>query len=73
MKKLLGLLAVGGLMLIAAPAQHAQATSLINPGISAPAAADAAASGVTEARWHWRRHHHRHWRWHRHWRRHHHW
>jgi len=66
MKKLFGLLAIGGLIVIAAPAQHAQATTLINPGISAPAAAQVG-SGVTEARY-WRRHH-RHWRWHRRWHR----
>jgi hypothetical protein len=74
MKKLLGLLALGGLMMIAAPAQHAQATTLINPGIAAPAAADAAHSGVTDVRYHrghrWHRHPHsrrHHWHPRRHW------
>ena len=68
MKKLLGLVAVGGLVVLAMPSQRAEAASLINPAISSPIAAAAANSGITEVRWH--RHH---WR-HRHWRRHpHHW
>jgi len=61
--KLLGLVAIGGLMVLAMPAPQAEAASLINPAISAPIAHAAAGSGVTEVRWH---------RWHR-WHRHHHW
>lgn len=67
MKKLLGLVAIGSLMVLATPAQRAEAASLINPAISSPIAAAAANSGVTEVRWH-----RPHWR-HRHWRRPHHW
>jgi len=63
MRKLLGLVAIGGLMVLAMPAPQAEAASLINPAISAPIAHAAAGSGVTEVRWH---------RWHR-WHRHHHW
>jgi len=62
-RKLLGLVAIGGLMVLAMPAPQAEAASLINPAISAPIAHAAAGSGVTEVRWH---------RWHR-WHRHHHW
>ncbi len=67
-KKLSGFMAVAGLLLIAAPTEHAQASSLINPGIAA-AVQDSAASNTTEVRWH--RGWHRHFRWHhrRHWRR----
>ena len=71
MKKLLGLVAIGGLMVLATPAPQAEAANLINPAISAPIAA-AAGSGITEVRWrhHWRRYHwrrpHHHWR-RRHW------
>ncbi len=68
MKKLLGLVAIGGLMVLAMPSLPAKAASLINPAVSSPIAAAAANSGITEVRWHGRRHHH--WRrWHRrHWR-----
>ncbi len=79
-KKILGFLAVGGLLVLAAPAERAQALSLINPGAAA-AVQDDAGKLTTEVRWHrhhgWRRHYgwHRHWGWrrhhwhHRHWRR----
>ncbi len=66
MKKLLGLVAIGGLMVLAMPSLKAEAASLINPAISSPIAAAAAGSGITEVRWHryhWHRHHWR--RWHR--------
>ena len=78
MKKLLGLVAVAGLIWIVTPASPAQAVSLINPGIAASDAAKSE-SGVTEVRWRWHRHHRHHWRrWHHHrrwhWhRRHRHW
>jgi hypothetical protein len=79
-KKILGFLALGGLLAVAAPAERAQALSPASPGIAA-AVQDDSSKLTTEVRWHrhhgwrrhygWRRHHgwHRHhWR-HRHWRR----
>jgi hypothetical protein len=79
-KKILGFLAIGGLLALAVPAERAQALSLASPGIAA-AVQDDSGKLTTEVRWHrhhgwrrhygWRRHHgwHRHhWR-HRHWRR----
>jgi hypothetical protein len=73
--KVLGLAAVGAFLLAAAPAEHAQALSLINPGAATSVRDDAKVT--TEVRWHhhggW---HHRHWHhrhgwhhrhWHRHW------
>jgi hypothetical protein len=73
-KKVFGFLTIGGLLVLAAPAERAQALSLASPGIAA-AVQDDSSKLTTEVRWHrhhgWRRHHgwHRHhWR-HRHWRR----
>jgi hypothetical protein len=70
--KVLGLAAVGAFLLAAAPAERAQALSLINPGAAASVQEDAKVT--TEVRWHhgWhhRHWHHRHWH-HRHWHRHH--
>jgi hypothetical protein len=73
-KKVFGFLAIGGLLVVAAPAERAQAVSLASPGAAA-AVLDDSSKLTTEVRWHrhhgWRRHHgwHRHhWR-HRHWRR----
>ena len=66
MTKVLGLAAVGGLLVLAAPAEHAQALSLSNPG-AAVAIQEGSQQMTTEVRWHrWHRH-----RWHhrRHWRR----
>ena len=62
--KVLGLAAVGALLLLAAPAERAQALSLSNPG-AAVTVQDGSKQITTEVRWghHW---HHRHW--HRHWR-----
>ena len=65
--KILGLLAVGGLLVVAAPGQQAQAASLINPGIAG--AVQESTTLATDVQY--RRHHH-HYRHHRHWRRHHH-
>src|ERR1051326_3430261 len=67
LKKILGFFAIGGLLVLAAPAARAQALSLLNPGIAA--AVQDEAKVTTEVRWHhhhgWR---HRHWGWrHRHW------
>jgi hypothetical protein len=64
-KKILGFLAIGGLLVLVAPAERAQAVSLINPGIAA-AVQDDSGKLTTEVRWH--RHHWGHHRWHRrHW------
>jgi hypothetical protein len=76
-KKILGLLAIGGLLVLAAPAERAQALSLASPGIAA-AVQDDSGKLTTEVRWRhhgWRRHHgwHRHYGWHRHHWRHRHW
>lgn len=57
--KVLGLAAIGGLLMLAAPAERAQALSLANPG-AASAVQESSKQGVTEVRWHG---HHR---WHRH-------
>jgi hypothetical protein len=72
MKKLAGLFAIGGLLLLAAPAERAQAVSLLNPGVAA-AVQDDAGKLTTEVRWH--RHHgwRRHWGWRHHGWRHRHW
>jgi hypothetical protein len=66
MTKALGLAAIGGLLVLAAPAERAQALSLSNPGAAA-AIQDGSQQMTTEVRWH-RWHHHR-WHHHRHWRR----
>jgi hypothetical protein len=63
--KVLGLVAVGGLLMLGAPTERAQALALNNPGVAA-AVQDGPARMTTEVGWH-RWHHHRHW--HRHWRR----
>ena len=61
--KVLGLAAVGALLMLAAPAERAQALSLSNPGAAA-AVQDGSKQMTTEVRWH----HRRHWRhWRRHW------
>lgn len=74
--KVLGLAAVGGLLILAAPTERAEALSLASPGAAAAVQEDSK-QATTEV--HWGRHHHyrRHWhhRHHRHWhhRHHHHW
>lgn len=60
--KVLGLAAVGALLVLAAPAERAEALSLASPGAAA-AVHDGSGDITTEV--HWRRHHH--WRHHRHW------
>jgi hypothetical protein len=62
MMKVLGLAAVGALLVLAAPSERAQALSLSNPG-AAVAVQDGANSTVTQVGWH------RHGHWHRHWHR----
>jgi hypothetical protein len=65
MMRVLGLVAVGGLLVLAAPAERAQALSLSNPG--AAATIQDGSKQMTSTEVHWRRwHHRRHWR---HWRR----
>jgi hypothetical protein len=64
MTKVLGLAAVGALLVLAGPAERAQALSLSNPGAAA-AIQEGSQQVTTEVRWH-RWHHRRHWR---HWRR----
>jgi uncharacterized protein YraI len=74
MTKVLGLAAVGALLVLATPAERAQALSLSNPGAAA-AVQQATGPETTEVRWGhhhgWHRGGHRHHRWHhhRHWRR----
>jgi hypothetical protein len=62
--KVVGVAAIGALLMLAAPTERAQALSLSNPG--AAAAVHGSKQMTTEVRWHHRWHHHRHWR---HWRR----
>jgi hypothetical protein len=77
-KRILGFVAVAGLLMMAAPAERAQALSLSSP-IAAAAVQDESSKLTTEVRYHrhWgyhhRWHHHRHWGYHRHHWHHHHW
>lgn len=50
-KKLLGFAAIGGLLILAAPVDRAQALSLLNPGAAAAVQAGDTASAATEVRW----------------------
>jgi hypothetical protein len=59
--KVLGLAAVGALLMLAAPIERAQALSLSNPGAAATVQ-DGSKQATTEVRWGRRHHHHRHWR-----------
>jgi hypothetical protein len=54
--KVLGLAAVGALLILAAPAERAQAMSLSNPGAAAVVQDDSKAM-TTQVGWH----HHHHW------------
>jgi hypothetical protein len=63
--KVLGFAAVGGLLMLAAPTERAQALSLANPGAAA-AVQDGSKQVTTDVYWR-RGGYHR--RWHRHWRR----
>ena len=69
--KVLGLAAVGALLLVAAPVERAQAAPLINPGAAATVQQDARQQMTTEVHWHWHHHHHHRWHWRR-WHHHHH-
>ena len=64
-KTLLGCAAVGGLLMLAAPVERAQALSLASPGVAAAAVQDGTQL-TTEVRWH--RWGHRRWGGRRHWR-----
>jgi hypothetical protein len=65
--KVLGLAAVGALLVLAAPTERAQALSLSNPGAAAAVQQDIKAD-TTEVRWG-----HRHRGWHRGWHHRRHW
>ena len=68
--KILGLAAVGAVLVLAAPVERASALSLSNPGAAAAVQEDTKPE-TTEV--HWRHHRHHRWhRWHRHHRHHHH-
>jgi len=76
-RRILGFVALAGLLLLVAPTGRAQAATLIGPGLAA-AVQSGPIADVTEVRWrrgwhrhHWRRHYgwHRRWRHRRHWRR----
>jgi hypothetical protein len=63
MTRVLGLAAIGAVLVLAAPAQQAQALSLANPA-TVTAIQEGSKATMTEVRWHghWHRHwHHRHW------------
>jgi hypothetical protein len=57
--KVLGLAAVGALLVLAAPSERAHAMSLSNPGAAATVQ-DNSKQATTEVRWH-HRWHRRHW------------
>ena len=58
--RVLGLAAVGALVVIAAPSERAQALSLANPSAAAAVQESSKQGSITEVRWH-HRWHHRHW------------
>ncbi|MGA2054273.1 MAG: hypothetical protein ABSG88_03105 [Bradyrhizobium sp.] len=60
MTRILGLAAIGAVLVLAAPAQQAQAVSLANPS-SATAIQEGSKASTTEVRWHHHWHHHRCW------------
>jgi hypothetical protein len=62
--KVLGVAAVGAMLMLAVPTERAQALSLSNPGAAA-AVQDGSRQMTTEVRWGHRWHRHRHW--HRRW------
>jgi hypothetical protein len=62
MTRVLGLAAIGAVLVLAAPAQQAQALSLANPA-TATAIQESSKASTTEVRWHRHWHHNR---WHRH-------
>jgi hypothetical protein len=65
--KVLGLAAVGALLILAAPTQQAQAMSLSSPSASTAVQVQDGTTQTTQVAWHRHWHHHHHW--HRHWHR----
>lgn len=61
MTRVLGLAAIGAMLVLAAPARQAQALSLANPA-GVTAIQESSKTTTTEVRWHHRWHHH----WHHH-------
>ena len=63
--RVLGLVAVGALLVLAAPTERAQALSLSNPAAAATAVQDGSKQTTTEVGWrhghHWGHRHHRCW------------
>jgi hypothetical protein len=64
-KKILGFAAIAGLLMIAAPTQHAQAMSLSSPA-AAVAVQGETGKLTTEVRYGYHHHYHHHHYWHRH-------
>jgi hypothetical protein len=60
MTRVLGLAAIGAVLVLAAPAQQAQALSLASPA-TVTAVQEGSKATTTEVRWHRRWHRHRHW------------
>jgi hypothetical protein len=58
--RVLGLAAIGALLVLATPAQQAQALSLANPA-GVAAAQQGSKASTTEVRWHHHWHHHHCW------------
>jgi hypothetical protein len=76
LKRILGFLAVGGLLVFATPTPQAQAASLINPRVAAATVNEGAGTLTTQVHWRGRGHHYgrrHHWHPRRHWHRRHHW
>jgi hypothetical protein len=65
MTRVLGLAAIGAVLVLAAPAERARALSLANPATAA-AIQEGARQDTSEVRWHHHRWHHHGWRHHRH-------
>jgi len=64
MTRVLGLAAIGAILVLAAPTQQAQALSLANPA-SVTAIQEGSKASTTEVRWHGHWRHHRCWHCHR--------
>jgi hypothetical protein len=65
MTRVLGLAALGAVLVLAAPAKQAQALSLANPS-TVTAIQEGSKASTTEVRWHGHSHWHRHRCWHCH-------
>ncbi|HZR71901.1 hypothetical protein [Bradyrhizobium sp.] len=57
--RVLGLAAIGAMLVLAAPVQQAQALSLANPA-GVAAVQESSKASMIEVRWHWHHHHHHH-------------